>query len=569
MISMKIKGIFILLALTLMMASSTQASPGAPADWLPVNQGVDYQEFILQVPDGPIKVFVARMDRHNQAVILESGIAQGKVKWKYEDGLPTNLEPVSRIFTRYDQALSYWGEHWGGRNRVAVAINGSYYNGLTGQITQGMIHSGWYAKRYWNGESNSGFAWKFDRSAFIGGCVYHPDDKRLVVFQDGSTMDIDEFNAPRGDDELILYTPQYDSNTNTPPDMFDVEVVVEMARPTILLPFQDLSSGIVREIRKSLGSTYIQFDHVVLSAQGDARKKLLDNVEIGDEIEIYQKIRNCDYEVVKPDWTKTFASVGMGFHFIKQGVKQSFPDNDGALQRHPRTAIAFNDDNMYFMVVDGREANEGISIGMTIDELANFAISLGATEGVSLDGGGSSTMVVNGVVRNNPSDPCYLTGEADLQSDGPLDQREALLEIENLDGEITAVEGCERYVANSMMMVVVEPMERSAAFAPGDPFRTTFPTNLRLGPGTNYAVFAVIPANSEGVVLEHANDLNGVLAKGDYWWKVDFGGTAGWISEGLQTPDPSPTPEPSQTPEPSPTQDPSLQNQTFINLIQR
>ena len=242
MISMKIKGIFILLALTLMMASSTQASPGAPADWLPVNQGVDYQEFILQVPDGPIKVFVARMDRHNQAVILESGIAQGKVKWKYEDGLPTNLEPVSRIFTRYDQALSYWGEHWGGRNRVAVAINGSYYNGLTGQITQGMIHSGWYAKRYWNGESNSGFAWKFDRSAFIGGCVYHPDDKQLVVFQDGSTMDIDEFNAPRGDDELILYTPQYDSNTNTPPDMFDVEVVVEMARPTILLPFQDLSS---------------------------------------------------------------------------------------------------------------------------------------------------------------------------------------------------------------------------------------------------------------------------------------------------------------------------------------
>ena len=567
---MRFKGIFLLLAISLMMASSTQASPGAPSDWLPVNQGIDYQEFYLSSVEGPIKVFVARMDRHNQAVILESGIAQGKVKWKYEDGLSTNLEPVSRIFSRYDQAISFWGEHWGGRNRVAVAINGSYYNGLTGKITQGMVHSGWYAKRYWNGESNSGFAWKFDRSAFIGGCVYHPEDKQLVVFQDGSTMEIDEFNAPRGDDELILYTPQYDSNTNTPPDMFDVEVVVEMTRPNMLLPFQDLARGTVREIRKSLGSTYIQFDHVVLSAQGDARRKLLDSVEIGDEIEIYQKIRNCDYEEVKPDWTKTFASVGMGFHFLKQGVKQYFPYNDGALQRHPRTAIAYNNDYMYFMVVDGRDENVGISIGMTIDELANFARDiLGATDGVSLDGGGSSTMVVNGVVKNNPSDPCNLTSEVDLQSYGPQDQRKALLGIENLDGEITAVEGCERYVANSMMMVVVEPMVRSVTFAPGDPFRTNFPTNMRLGPGSNYAVFAVIPADSEGVVMEHTNDLNGVLAKGDYWWKVDFGGTVGWISEQSQTPDPSLTPEPSVTPEPSPTQDPSLQNFTFINLIQR
>jgi len=178
-------------------------------------------------------------------------------------------------------------------------------------------------------------------------------------------------------------------------------------------------------------------------------------------------------------------------------------------------------------------------------------------------------MVVNGLVRNNPSDPCNLTSEVDLQSNSPLDQRKTLLGIENLDGEIAAVEGCERYVANSMMMVVVEPMIRSAAFAPGDLVRTIFPTNMRLGPGSNYAVFAVIPADSEGVVMEHTNDLNGVLAKGEYWWKVNFGGTAGWISEQSQTPDPSLTPEPSVTPEPLPTQDPSLQNLTFINLIQR
>ena len=549
---MKLKFLFLLLALTLMMASSTQASPGAPSDWQPVNRGVDYQEFSLSVPEGPIKVFVARMDRHDQAVILESGIARGKVIWKYDDGLPTNLEPVSRIAARYDQAISYWGEHWGGRNRVAVAINGSYYNGLTGDIIQGMVHSGWYATRYWNGEDNSGFAWKFDRSAFIGGCVYHPEDKQLVVFQNGNTMQINDFNVPRGDDELILYTPQYDSNTNTPEGKFDVEVVVDMTRPNMLLQPDDLARGTVREIRKNQGSTYIQFDQVVLSAQGDARAKMLDNVEIGEEIEIYQKIRNCDYEQIKPDWTKTFASVGMGFHFIKQGVIQSFPDNGGALERHPRTAIVFNDDYMYFVVVDGRDENIGISIGMTIAELAEFAsATLGATEGVSLDGGGSSTMVVNGVVKNNPSDPCDITSSSVLQTADPVDQHRALLEIEHLDGEITAIEGCERYVANSMMMVVVEPMERSLNYLPGDKVKTYVESHIRLGPGSNYAAFAVVPAGAEGVVLEHTNDLNGVLAKGDYWWKVDFGGAVGWISE------------PSQTP------DPLLQNLTFLNLIHR
>ena len=223
---------------------------------------------------------------------------------------------------------------------MAVAINGSYYNGWTGELIQGMVHSGWYAARYWDGENNSGFAWKFDRSAFIGGCTYHPEDKQLVVFQNGNSMQIDNLNVPRENDQLILYTPQYDSNTNTPTDMFDVEVVVEMDRPTMLLTPDNLASGTVREIRKSLGSTYIQFDQVVLSAQGDARKKLLDNVEIGDRIEIYQKIRNCDYEPVKPDWTKTFASVGMGFHFLRQGVIYSYSDNAGATERHPRTAIA-------------------------------------------------------------------------------------------------------------------------------------------------------------------------------------------------------------------------------------
>jgi hypothetical protein len=34
-----------------------------------------------------------------------------------------------------------------------------------------------------------------------------------------------------------------------------------------------------------------------------------------------------------------------------------------------------------------------------------------------------------------------------------------------------------------------------------------------------------------GTILDHLNDLEGVLAKGVYWWKVSIAGYEGWIPE--------------------------------------
>ena len=70
--------------------------------------------------------------------------------------------------------------------------------------------------------------------------------------------------------------------------------------------------------------------------------------------------------------------------------------------RQPRTAIGADDDGwLYLVVVDGRSAS---SVGMTIPELASYAKSVGATRAINLDGGGSSTIVVQGRVWNDPSD---------------------------------------------------------------------------------------------------------------------------------------------------------------------
>lgn len=70
--------------------------------------------------------------------------------------------------------------------------------------------------------------------------------------------------------------------------------------------------------------------------------------------------------------------------------------------RHPRTAVARKADGTLLLVtLDGRQK---ISIGMTLVELAEELLSLGAVDAINLDGGGSTTMVVNGRVRNSPSD---------------------------------------------------------------------------------------------------------------------------------------------------------------------
>ena len=72
-----------------------------------------------------------------------------------------------------------------------------------------------------------------------------------------------------------------------------------------------------------------------------------------------------------------------------------------AMGSNPRTAIGIKADGTYlFVVADGRTDE---SEGLSLYELADFMKELGAVTAYNLDGGGSSTMVFNGVVINNPT----------------------------------------------------------------------------------------------------------------------------------------------------------------------
>ncbi len=78
-----------------------------------------------------------------------------------------------------------------------------------------------------------------------------------------------------------------------------------------------------------------------------------------------------------------------------------YSEVDVHLTSNPRTAVAMIEPLHYlFLVSDGRTDE---SAGLTLYQLAEFLLSLGARDAYNLDGGGSSTMYFMGEVVNRPT----------------------------------------------------------------------------------------------------------------------------------------------------------------------
>ena len=78
---------------------------------------------------------------------------------------------------------------------------------------------------------------------------------------------------------------------------------------------------------------------------------------------------------------------------------------------HPRTAAGVAaDGSLLLLIVDGRQP---MSRGVDLEQLAAIMAGIGAEEALNLDGGGSSSLVVNGTLVNRPSG---LTAEREVMS---------------------------------------------------------------------------------------------------------------------------------------------------------
>jgi hypothetical protein len=157
--------------------------------------------------------------------------------------------------------------------------------------------------------------------------------------------------------------------------------------------------AVVREKRLNAGNAPLAPAIVVLSAHGVMQTWLNDRIQPGDTL-----LLTCG---LQPEAGRIVEAVGGLPRLVRDGRVSVETEREGgknfANVRHPRTAVGISTDSskIFFVTVDGRQAD---SDGMTLYELADFMISLGCSQALNLDGGGSATMVVRGKVVNKPSD---------------------------------------------------------------------------------------------------------------------------------------------------------------------
>ena len=74
-------------------------------------------------------------------------------------------------------------------------------------------------------------------------------------------------------------------------------------------------------------------------------------------------------------------------------------DSDITQGRYPRAALGIAGERLLAVACDGRTHDDA---GMTLAELADALLELGATDALNLDGGGSASLVYDGRLRNRP-----------------------------------------------------------------------------------------------------------------------------------------------------------------------
>ncbi len=209
-----------------------------------------------------------------------------------------------------------------------------------------------------------------------------------AVTPDGGAP-IDGVNRERRADELIVYRPSFDQTTRT--NAFGAEAIV--------------SGGVVTERGDLRGNSSIPRNGFVLSGHGRARLWILQALAPGTPVSVRLGFVSSSAD---GRWLRVVHAIGGGPRLLAGGaVADEGFASTLVERRHPRTAMGvLPDGRIVLLVVDGRSPSH--SLGMTLLELATEMRRLGAVDAMNLDGGGSSTMVVNGRVVNLPSDE---TGE--------------------------------------------------------------------------------------------------------------------------------------------------------------
>ncbi|MBO8126118.1 MAG: phosphodiester glycosidase family protein [Firmicutes bacterium] len=316
-----------------------------------VTPGVYYHQVTRGTPEGPIEINILELDPEVAQVKVETRLAQERTLGR---------EPLSAI-TKRAGALA--------------GINGSFFSsdgtplGLYIQdgrlITEPILHRTALAVT----EEGKLLITPFGFSGKV----------RLGEVE----LPVSGLNRQRYTDELIIYTPDRGETTET--NSFGFELVI-------------IDGKVAERVR---GDAAIPRNGYVVSGHGKY-KDILQGIEVGTP---------CTLQLeTEPDWrrAKIRYAVGAGPQLVKNGQIQITADEESfkpdiTQGKAPRSALGLTPSGKIVAVtVNGRKAN--ISVGMTLEELAELMVELGCEQALNLDGGGSVTMVIRDRPLNMPSD---------------------------------------------------------------------------------------------------------------------------------------------------------------------
>jgi exopolysaccharide biosynthesis protein len=258
------------------------------------------------------------------------------------------------------------------RSDARAAVNASYFfkdGGMAGLLAMnGKLLAAPVKRR-------TAFGIGADNAIFFERCVF----KSEIEFGNGRKP-LDGINRPCGTNEVVLFTGEFGERT-----------------PMGATREYTVISGLM--ISEGQGNSCIPLDGFVLSSKGST---WLDDaaLEVGQEVFFHDNLPAtlADARLAVGGGPRLVRAGKVEIDWKSEGFDKSFAETPA-----PRTAIGVKADGRLLIVtVDGRQ--KGYSDGMSLGELAKLMIKFGAVDAVNMDGGGSTTIVVDGSVRNRPSD---------------------------------------------------------------------------------------------------------------------------------------------------------------------
>jgi len=349
------------------------AQPGWLGAAEPIAPGVDLfrsTDSSLVSPPAPIAVFLLRLDP--ERVRIDAALSNGEVM---------DAERVADIAARH-QAIA--------------AVNAGFFNVKNGEpagvlkvagelVSDSGLSRGIVAIRSRPGRRAE---LEFDQASVRMALVFKARGREHRVAIDG-------LDTTRERGRLMLYTPSYHRDTDTAAN--GVEWVIAGRPPT------------VTEIRHDAGRTPIPRDGAVLSFGGLELPDDLALLEEGTRVAVEpvwktvhglssSRLDEADHIVNGAGLLKRGGEAMTNWREVENLNAATFID-----VRHPRTLIGVDRRGVIWLIaIDGRQLT--YSVGMTFAELLRLADRLDLRDALNLDGGGSTTMVVKGVVVNKPSD---------------------------------------------------------------------------------------------------------------------------------------------------------------------